>query len=91
MEPPLPISNREVKLFSADNSYPETDFENRSWPELREQIDSTDCIICLFGADKLLSASSADDISRKNQKYGEKNKKRDCLDGGFVKGRRDRN
>lgn len=32
VEPPLPISNREVKRTSADNSDPETDCEDRSQP-----------------------------------------------------------
>lgn len=35
MVPPFPIPNREVKRFCADNSFPATGSENRSWPELR--------------------------------------------------------
>lgn len=42
MEPPFPIPNREVKRFSADNSFPATGYENRSWPESRNQNDSID-------------------------------------------------
>ena len=38
MVPPFPIPNREVKRPSADNSTDASRCENRSWPELRNEI-----------------------------------------------------
>ena len=41
VEPPFPISNREVKRLSADNSLSARNLENRSWPEFRNQTKPT--------------------------------------------------
>ena len=65
MEPPLPISNREVKLFSADNSTPETGLEDRSWPESRK-CRFNRFIISLFGGENLLKKCFYGKKSKKN-------------------------
>ena len=43
-DPPVPIPNTEVKLFSAEDTWRETAWENRSLPVLREkQFTKVDC------------------------------------------------
>ena len=43
-DPPVPIPNTEVKLFSAEDTWRETAWENRSLPVLREkQFTEVDC------------------------------------------------
>ncbi len=43
-DPPVPIPNTEVKLFSAEDTWRETAWENRSLPVLREkQFMRVDC------------------------------------------------
>ena len=46
-DPPVPIPNTEVKLFSAEDTWRETAWENRSLPVLREkQFTKVDCFFC---------------------------------------------
>ena len=43
-DPPVPIPNTEVKLFSAEDTWRETAWENRTLPVLREkQFTKVDC------------------------------------------------
>ena len=43
-DPPVPIPNTEVKLFSAEDTWRETAWENRSLPVLRKkQFTKVDC------------------------------------------------
>ena len=43
-DPPVPIPNTEVKLFSAEDTWRATAWENRSLPVLREkQFTKVDC------------------------------------------------
>ena len=43
-DPPVPIPNTEVKLFSAEDTWRVTAWENRSLPVLREkQFTKVDC------------------------------------------------
>ena len=57
-DPPVPIPNTEVKLFSAEDTWRETAWENRSLPVLRE-----DCFTETESSPILASWSSGQDIA----------------------------
>ena len=42
-DPPVPISNTEVKLFSAEDTWRETARENRTLPVLEKAVHEVDC------------------------------------------------
>ena len=66
-DPPVPISNTEVKLFSAEDTWRETAWENRTLPVWKKQAAYT---ACFFNAAKRPKRDSEAEISTYSDEIG---------------------